>query len=379
MSRLQGKFLGLEKRLNAELFEREEVVSGLLCAALAGEHVLLLGPPGTAKSALASQFCGGVKGAKYFEWLLSKFSAPEELFGPISLQGLKADKYERKTAGKLPEAHVAFLDEIFKANSAILNSLLTAINERKFHNNGTASQIPLKLVIGASNELPEGPELEALYDRFLLRYWVGYIKNPESFIGMIQASEPQLGLGVTLREWETAQGEVAALPFDELVVQCLYRLRVELQKENLVVSDRRWKRCVRLLQARAWLDGATEVDSEQFDVLRAALWNSPDERETVDRVVGRVAVGVGVKAKKVADLLIELIEQIPKNPPEMTRELQENLITASREGNLAEAKLVGFLDEAKSEKQKDFVKKQQERVGSVLAPIKALARESLGL
>jgi hypothetical protein len=123
------------------------------------------GSPGTAKSALVRAIAQAF-GGSYFERLLTKFSTPEELFGPISLKALEQDRYERVTAGKLPEAEFAFVDEVFKANSAILNSLLTAMNERLFHNDGAPAQMPLVSLFGASNELPEGKELEALFDRF---------------------------------------------------------------------------------------------------------------------------------------------------------------------------------------------------------------------
>jgi len=145
--------------LTARFRERDAEVRGLLVAALAGEHCLMIGPPGTGKSALARAFADALGGANYFEWLLTRFSTPEELYGPISLAGLKADRFKRVTAGKLPECHVAFLDEIFKSNSAVLNSLLSAVNERIFHDDGAARQIPLLTCVAASNEMPEGPEL----------------------------------------------------------------------------------------------------------------------------------------------------------------------------------------------------------------------------
>ena len=139
--------------------ERKQVIDGSLCSILAGEHVLLLGPPGTAKSALVRAIAQAFSGA-YFERLLTKFSTPEELFGPISLKALEEDRFARVIQGKLPEAEFAFVDEIFKANSAILNSLLSLINERVFHNDGAPIRCPLVTLFGASNELPEGKELE---------------------------------------------------------------------------------------------------------------------------------------------------------------------------------------------------------------------------
>jgi len=211
MVQLVEKFVGLSTRLGARFQERQAVIEGMLCAALAGEHVLLLGPPGTAKSALARELCAAVNGAGYFEWLLSKFTSPEELFGPISLTALKTDTFKRVTAGKLPEAHVVFLDEIFKSNSGVLNTLLTALNERKFHNGPVAQEIPLRLAVGASNELPEGAELAALYDRFLVRYWVERVRTPDTFFAMLTGGEERLPPALELGEWDQARALVAAV------------------------------------------------------------------------------------------------------------------------------------------------------------------------
>eukprot|EP01026_Neomeris_dumetosa_P047706 TRINITY_DN4104_c0_g2_i2.p2 TRINITY_DN4104_c0_g2~~TRINITY_DN4104_c0_g2_i2.p2 ORF type:complete len:318 (-),score=43.90 TRINITY_DN4104_c0_g2_i2:51-1004(-) len=150
------------------LVERDQEVRLLLLAALSGEHALFIGPPGTAKSELGrrlSKLCDGT----YFERLLTRFSVPEELFGPLSMRALEEDKYIRQTKGYLPQANVAFVDEIFKANSAILNTLLTLLNERLFDNGQTREKVPLVCLVGASNELPESEELDALYDRFLIR------------------------------------------------------------------------------------------------------------------------------------------------------------------------------------------------------------------
>eukprot|EP00887_Chlorella_sp_A99_P000959 scaffold5.g959.t1 len=154
--------------LQSGLLERETEVRLLLLAALCGEHLLLLGPPGTAKSELSRRL-SALTGGRYFERLLTRFSVPEELFGPLSMRGLENDEYVRQIEGYLPTAEVAFIDEIFKANSAILNALLTLLNERLFDNGSKRLAVPLLCLVGASNELPESEELDALYDRFLIR------------------------------------------------------------------------------------------------------------------------------------------------------------------------------------------------------------------
>lgn len=150
-----NRIANIKSYLNQKFFEREEVIDALFIALVARQHTLLIGAPGTAKSALVMEFSQQVTGTNYFQWLLTRFSTPEELFGPVSLEALEKGVYKRNTAHKLPEADITFLDEIFKANSAILNSLLTLINERLFYNNGTPIKTPLHSVIGGSNEYPE--------------------------------------------------------------------------------------------------------------------------------------------------------------------------------------------------------------------------------
>ncbi len=185
MNDLANRIRAVRDRLTEGLIERDVAVRLALLAALAGEHLLLVGPPGTAKSFIARRLRQAFKDAPYFERLLTRFSVPEELFGPLSIKGLEEDRYERLTASYLPTASVAFLDEIFKANSAILNALLTLLNERKFDNGAGRERTPLVAVVGASNELPEGEELDALFDRFLLRLHVGPVSK-DAFPGLLE-------------------------------------------------------------------------------------------------------------------------------------------------------------------------------------------------
>ena len=133
----------IHEELQQRFLERTEVLDGALVALVSAQHVLLVGPPGTAKSMLADEICRRLEGARYFQWLLTRFTTPEELFGAVSLRGLEEDEYRRLTTHKLPEAHIAFLDELFKGSSSILNTILTLINERRFHNGRDVTEVPL--------------------------------------------------------------------------------------------------------------------------------------------------------------------------------------------------------------------------------------------
>jgi MoxR-like ATPase len=302
--------------MNTSFAEREREIRGLLVAMVAGEHVLLLGPAGTAKSAIAQTLCSAVDDAKFFEYLLTRFSDPSELFGAVSLDGLKHDRFRRVTTGRLPEAHVCFLDEIFKSNSGVLNSLLTAINERAFDNDGARNAIPLMTVVGASNELPEGPELAALYDRFLLRFWTRYTTTPESFRRLLTGTEPSITTTITLGELQAAQAEAAQLPITDAAVEELFRLRGTIAAEGITASDRRWRKAVKILRAAAWLDGSTEVSAETFPILAHVLWETTEQMAKLAGIVSKYTSAELADAQVAADAVLELVASLPSKGSE---------------------------------------------------------------
>jgi len=283
------KLAAVRDDLKRRFAERDEFIDGALAALLARQHVLIIGPPGSAKSMIAHALCSRISGAVYFHWLLTKFSTPEELFGPVSLRGLEQDRYYRMTDGKLPTAHVAFLDEIFKANSAILNALLTLVNERIYYNDATPTPVPLNTLFGASNELPQATELECLADRFLFRYRVDYIEDREAFRSMLEAPEETDPLvSVTLAELRQAQAEVTRVTLGERVTEWLTEIRTRLRSRGMSVSDRRFRLSLAGLKANAYLSGRNQVNEADLAVLSDILWTLPQERPLVEEEITAV-------------------------------------------------------------------------------------------
>ena len=266
--------------LNSQFLERKSEINSILLALVAKEHCLLLGPHGTAKSALTSAIAGALDGS-YFELLFSKFTTPEEVFGPISLKGLENDEYRRVTAGYAPEAEIMFADEIFKANAAILNAKLTLLNERQFDTGGKRVDCPLEICIGASNELPEDESLAALFDRFVLRRWVSYIKDRDQARILLTMDEPNVTAKLSRKNLATLRDARKEVDISG-VVEAILDLKDSLAREHgIVASDRRWRKCVKLVQATAVINGRLVAEREDLLVLADALWDRPEDHAVI--------------------------------------------------------------------------------------------------
>lgn len=311
------RFKQLLGEMNRGIYEKETEISLSLLAALAGESIILLGPPGVAKSMVSRQLKTAFRDAQSFEYLMSRFSTPDEIFGPVSIQKLKtSDTYERAMEGYLPTADVVFLDEIWKAGPAIQNTLLTVINEKIFRNGNREMHLPLKLLVAASNELPaKGEGLEALWDRFVIRIESRPIKLEKNFRAMLLESHADFSgstgilghadfadnadfsdLKITAEEYAEWAEKICKIGVKEEVLDAISAIRKSLravnvdeaaERRNIYVSDRRWKNIVRLLRTSAFMQDREEVDICDLLPIYHCLWQEPEERDAIRNIVIR--------------------------------------------------------------------------------------------
>lgn len=286
------KFQKLRATLCASLIERESEIDSMILGLVAQEHVLLVGPPGTAKSTLAHNLQAAMTDARSFSVLLTKYTTPEELFGPVKLSALRADKYERNIEGFAPTSEIVFIDEIWKASSAILNTTLTLLQERRFAQGPTWIDCPLQIGMAASNEWPsaeESQELGAVFDRFLIRKTVRPV-SPSGRDRLLYDTLPAVQqCGITPAVIAEASSMAAVLPVSDQARVCMGKILDELAAEGIRPGDRRARKAIGIARAAAWLMGSGQVLPSHLTPLSDVLWQSPEQAEKAAEIVTRVA------------------------------------------------------------------------------------------
>jgi MoxR-like ATPase len=376
---LRDKMLAIISEVNGEVAEREELIELIAIALLTRNNLFILGKPGQAKSYSINLFRQRITGARQFERLLSKQTDEDQLFGRIDLSSLipgsvpesmlegnavyeklrndlqcevericgskdtpesferlnghteKLDSYRRavaalhsseptvQTAGKIPEADICFLDEIFKCNDGVLNSLLTALNERKYTNEGRTYAIPTISFFAASNEIPNfnDPQekiLEALYDRLQIKVVTADIADRDKRLSVLKGKQSgatgAVHATITLDELIAMQNEVAAIPVPDAINELADDILCELRKDGLTVSDRKYLNYYPLAQAKAWLEGHDKVLPKDLLILKCYLWQQPGDRAMVESVLNRLCVNpLQDKANNIYGMALEAQEE----------------------------------------------------------------------
>ena len=280
----QAKMSQIFVEMNNLFVERDELIKLMELAIVTGTNLLMLGPPGTAKSAITYEMCGRIENANYFQWMLNKTSDPSEILGPFSVKEMENDKFMRITTGKLPEAHIAFMDEVFKSNAPTLNALLTIMNEHIFYNDGKPVEVPLISMFGASNEPPEDESLDAMYDRFIFRMNVqyihdaankkrmhsNYVDNRAGLLNMVNKTT------ITLEEVQALQAATKTVKVPKDIINKFIRLISDLDRQAVHISDRRQNECFKVMQGSAVLAGRNNVTLDDFKSLIYVLWEKEE-------------------------------------------------------------------------------------------------------
>jgi MoxR-like ATPase len=316
---IPAKLIVVENTLNGVVFERSREIETAVTALVAGKHHCQVGPPGVAKTYLIDWLHKliDMPTGHYFRWLMTRFSTPEEIFGPVMLSQLKLDRYIRNTDGKLPEAFVVFLDEMFKANSSILNSLLTVMNEGLFFN-GTTPMECRPIIFSGSNEYPKDAELAALWDRVTIRHLVKPMQGNTNFRKMLRQRADRAAIGtvihpvITWDEIVQAQQEAARVEVPDVVLEVLTDLKVDLRKKHIEPTERRWNDCIPVIQATAFRAGRQVADVDDMRLLRHVIPMDFDQQGDVDELVLKLANPLDTKVMEIMKTVTNLETQTKK-------------------------------------------------------------------
>ncbi len=326
------------EQLNRGLVEREEALRLALLCGLSGKSIFFLGPPGVAKSMVARKVSEAFRDAFFFEYLMGRFSTPDELFGPVSIARLKnEDIYTRNTRGFLPDADIVFLDEIWKASPPIQNTLLAALNEKIFRNGDAITKLPLKLFIAASNEIRDEEETRAFWDRFLVRLELRPIGESRAFSALINSTEDSSGqnsvsdgdFSIETSEWEGWIDETSDVALSPDLIHIILELRAKFASDGELypyISDRRWKQVAELLRASAFFNGRSQAGVVDGYLLPHCLWNRPRHKPLVEEALISALLRWTFDAdsgiQNVADAASQLKKQVEEAAFESAEQLQ---------------------------------------------------------
>jgi len=339
MSNVKGvlsKFHTIEHEMNEFFIERQTTTRGLLLALVAKQNVVFIGPPGTGKSLMVRNLSSRIitdSEEDYFEWLMTKFTKPEEILGPMNIKKLVEGQVEFIPDYKLPRAKIVYLDEIFKCNSSLLNCLLSAINEKIIFSGNKPRKIPLEMLVGTSNEIPTDESLKALYDRFRLRYETEYIKEPSNLTALMGRDPNNIKSdgAITMGDIAEARRQVDSfILFSEEKQKLLCKIVLALNESGNRPSDRTINNVVPILKAEAWMNQNDEIQEYDMEILEHVFWDEPKKRREVRSIIFKIINPIGEnviityeKCHQAYLIFLREIKTRPKN--EHPKVVSENL------------------------------------------------------
>lgn len=297
---IQQRVAQIEVEMGTVIQERQDVIHGALVARVAQQHLLMLGPGGTGKSFLVRDLVSHISDASHFETALDETTDPAQVFGPPDIRAMVDDgKMRRVVTGMLPEATDAFVDEIFNGNSPVLHSLMPALNERVFHNNGMPSSIPLRSCYAGTNKLNSDADVAAFFDRLHIRYVVGYTRHRTSRTDMISQAIGRMAINgrgtstslgatttqVTVAELDQAHQEALGLDVPQKVFELFLDVHEGLKGEGIEISDRRVVEGMAAVLANAWVRGHTTVQAYDLDILANMWWSTQDQIDASAKLI----------------------------------------------------------------------------------------------
>lgn len=332
---LSTKFSLLQEGLNERYAERATEIDLGIKSLVAKQHFLQIGPPGTAKSMLAHDLSVAFD-VPYMRKLLGKSTPPEEMFGPYDLAAIKESRFRRVTTDRSAQkAVIQFWDEIFKSSAAIRNTLLTILNERYYDHGDEFYTVPLITVFAASNELPDDSEESgAFFDRFLVRRFVGYIKDPSEFVKMMRGSRSYIreqDAVMTHTDLLEAHAEAMQVTIPTAVEEKILDLRTNLDLEGIIASDRRWGDSQDIIRVNAWQEGRTKADESDIIPLQHVLWQDPTHIKPVLRAILAMASPVSHEVVDLTDQVDQIEAQLREEVKRVNVEGTETARTELRE------------------------------------------------